>query len=575
MSIGAFGGRPRRQIGGGGVFTAGQGRRQRRAWAFEELERDVFERQLGVFGEGRCQLPRLGVWFDLPCKLGDDPGFFVFHRQVDRQQRTERVLVGLSEIDRPWQLVSKQRRAHFERPDLRGIRTALRRFGEPDLPFGRLISDLRLITTTQTVSGGGVHRHALGQRDPRVLQRSGAAVFQVFVLGLVEVEPKTGRAVRETGGRLRGDGGFELQLVAAFELDRVTGFILDIDRAADRFRRLPRRRGETSRERLTALARHPQQRHPRTPPQTFLPLKFTRVCAFPPPVDVARVTGIAPQFSCKTTGRAKRRDITRAGAEDEIPGGVDVSKQMNVDAKTRRVETKLRRHTRRRNQVIERRRDRLDGGFEEAQCRIHDTYRGTGRTGADFPFWTALRRLELCLGASFRCRLWVDHHAMRQRNSGFLQVSRGSRTAPLGVHEAQFEAGVELVRMPSSLREARAGRIGDGGIVTREFKPGRRIGDLRGERHARRRRPTPRHARDIHRRIFNPRTRQDRKKYHDRVPRQQDTVASAYGLRDGFARPTNFFGWIVEEVEFRDVSLSIFAWIDVDPGGQVVGDRDR
>ena len=99
---------------GGGVGAAGRRGDQGGAGAVEEVEVEVFERQLGVFVEGRASAGRLRVGVDLAGELGDDPALRVFDRQVDREQGAEGVL------RRAWrgrpssgELVVEQRGGHF------------------------------------------------------------------------------------------------------------------------------------------------------------------------------------------------------------------------------------------------------------------------------------------------------------------------------------------------------------------------------------------------------------------------------------------------------------------------------
>ena len=72
-----------------------------RSGAVEEAQLDVFEWQLRVFGEVVVSCPSTG-WVR-PCRRAwrRCRCLFVFDHQVDRQQRAERVVEGLGEVDRP------------------------------------------------------------------------------------------------------------------------------------------------------------------------------------------------------------------------------------------------------------------------------------------------------------------------------------------------------------------------------------------------------------------------------------------------------------------------------------------
>ena len=99
VGVGAFGGGPGDQVGGGGVGGADRRGDQAPAGAAEEVQADVFERQLGVFFKAVGELAGDRVGFDLAGELGEDPGLGVFDGEVDRQQGAEGVVEGLGEVE--------------------------------------------------------------------------------------------------------------------------------------------------------------------------------------------------------------------------------------------------------------------------------------------------------------------------------------------------------------------------------------------------------------------------------------------------------------------------------------------
>ena len=98
------------------------------AGAAEEVQLEVFEGQLGVFGEGRGQLAGGGVGFDLAGELDDDARCSGRRPRGRSPAASRRGLVRGGEVDRAGQGVVEQRGVDFDRADLGGV-GALRRFG--------------------------------------------------------------------------------------------------------------------------------------------------------------------------------------------------------------------------------------------------------------------------------------------------------------------------------------------------------------------------------------------------------------------------------------------------------------
>ena len=127
---GAFRRGPRGHVGVHFVGAAGDPGLQRRRRALEEFELEVFEGQLRVFAQRRGQLAGVRVGFELAGQLEDDAGFGVVDRDVDREQRVERVLVRGRQVDVARQRVVDQRRVDPHGADLGGVRAVGRRRGE-------------------------------------------------------------------------------------------------------------------------------------------------------------------------------------------------------------------------------------------------------------------------------------------------------------------------------------------------------------------------------------------------------------------------------------------------------------
>src|SRR5258708_11662299 len=92
--------RPRRQFGGQRVRAARRGGAQRGGGAIEEMCAQFAERELwGVLDECR-ELAGARVRFDFGGELYDHAGAGVVDRDIDRDQRTERVFFLLGDVDR-------------------------------------------------------------------------------------------------------------------------------------------------------------------------------------------------------------------------------------------------------------------------------------------------------------------------------------------------------------------------------------------------------------------------------------------------------------------------------------------
>ena len=244
MGVGAFGGRPRCEGRGGGVGSAGGRGGERGAGAAEEVEGDVFEGELGVFADQVGQLAGLRVGFDADGELGDRARGGIVDREVDGEQRAEGVGEGLGQVDRSAEgtgdgvafgiglqdgavfgVLAEQGCLHLEAADLGGVGAGSGAALEVDRGGADLGSeaDLGARAGGAAVGLGGVGDEARGEGDGGVFERGGGELFELGVLGLVEVEVEAGGAVGEVGGRGRLDRRGEVERVAAREGDRVAG----------------------------------------------------------------------------------------------------------------------------------------------------------------------------------------------------------------------------------------------------------------------------------------------------------------------------------------------------------------
>src|SRR4029077_4202632 len=94
---------------------------------------------------------RDGVSFDVTRELDHDTGLGIVDREIDRQQRTERVVVLLRYIHTTLPRMIDQRGQDFNRPDLRRFRTRGR--------LGTMQFDLPGGAADQTTRTRGIDSH--------------------------------------------------------------------------------------------------------------------------------------------------------------------------------------------------------------------------------------------------------------------------------------------------------------------------------------------------------------------------------------------------------------------------------
>ena len=244
LALGACGADHGVRVRGGGVSAADRRRDQRGAGAFEEVEIDVFDRQLRVVGEVGGELAGGRVRFDTAGELGDDAGLGVLDVEVEGEERAERIVIGGGEIDRAVQGLG-ERLAALGVEDQFVFSVALGEHGTGDVDgaeLGGVGAGRRVRVEVDPIGGktdlvgraggeavglGGVDGHPRRQGDDGVAEGAGGAgcglavLAEAVFLGHMEVEVEARGRVDRVGGGGGGDRRLEFDRAAVADRGRV------------------------------------------------------------------------------------------------------------------------------------------------------------------------------------------------------------------------------------------------------------------------------------------------------------------------------------------------------------------
>ena len=286
---------PWREDRGRRVRPATRRCRQRRAFATEEVQFEVFKRHVGGVLERRYDLSRIRVQRNFARELDQTPRVRVFNDDVHRYQAPERVCVLRRQIHRAFQFVFEQWRLDLHRPDLRPVRTEVgprrkraSQFRRESVPlharfvfgvqfFLALVADLIARaperarcqrcrfrgTRFKAIATRRVDRHAFGQRHRGVPERGLRQAVGVECGGLWDVD--TNRQPRGRAGvaAVRRDADFrrELELRAARQRHgRACVVVRDRARLRPLARFFPRVDRDRRAQGAVAARRHRQER---------------------------------------------------------------------------------------------------------------------------------------------------------------------------------------------------------------------------------------------------------------------------------------------------------------------------
>src|ERR1700722_3351834 len=164
------------------------------------MQLQVAEWQLGVFIEDPGYLTGLRVGDYPSSNLDQHAGDGIVHDDIQPENATEGIFVLVSQVHLARQHAPNQRRFESERADLRGFRASWRDLVEVERarPYP---ADLRLRTSREPITGGGIDSEALRERHRRVLQRRCRVSTRELALCKLQLEIQTRWAIRSFNRR--------------------------------------------------------------------------------------------------------------------------------------------------------------------------------------------------------------------------------------------------------------------------------------------------------------------------------------------------------------------------------------